>query len=233
MTDVTQSPNAKIDPSLSGFTTPVGELRTHPDNARQGDVNAIAESLTRFGQLRPAVALPDGTIVAGNHMFRAATEVLGWTHIAAIRVDLTDTEAAAYLLADNRTAELGTMDPEALAKLLDRIGVANLAGTGYTADDVDDLAAELAALDEEELPYRPPTNTHAEGGNPAAAATGDGTAPAAPRQAMEQFILLYGPDTAEQFRADIKALQTAWGVNGVREVALEAVKRAADAERAA
>lgn len=130
---------------LGPLATPASELRTWPGNPRRGDTEAIAHSLARFGQLRPVLALPDGRIVAGNHLFRAATEVLGWDSVAAIREEMTDGEAEAYLLADNRLAELGSNDPDALAELLGQVRDAGeLIGTGYSDGEVDALLRSLA-----------------------------------------------------------------------------------------
>lgn len=225
MTDV--QVNTRIVAPLMDWATPADALRTHPENPRRGNLEIIAESLTRFGQLRPILALPDGTIIAGNHTYRAATELLRWTHVAALHVDLDEQESRAYLLADNRTSELGTMDDEALASLLGHVvaGGGGLGGTGYNDDFVDNLAMGLANVDEE-LEYVEPTNEHAEGGNPAAGGADPSRAP------MEQIVLLYAADVAAEFRKDCEALKQAWGVAGVREVAVEAVHRAADAVRA-
>jgi len=110
-------------------------------------VEVIAQSLSRFGQQRPVLALPDGVIVAGNHTYRAAVE-LDWTHVAVVRSDLSDDEAEAYLLADNRTSDLGEYDQDALAELLKpRYSADTLLGTGYGRDDVEQLLAELAWRD--------------------------------------------------------------------------------------
>jgi ParB-like chromosome segregation protein Spo0J len=130
---------------LEPLATPASELRPWPGNPRRGDTAAIAESLERFGQLRPVLALPDGRIVAGNHLFRAATEVLGWDRVAALREEMSDGEAEAYLLADNRLAELGSNDPDELADLLGQVRESSeLLGTGYSEGEVDALLRSLA-----------------------------------------------------------------------------------------
>lgn len=134
--------------ALEHLLSPVEALRTHPRNARRGDVEVIAESLRRFGQQRPIVALPDGIIVAGNHTYRAAVEHLRWTHIAVVQSDLSGEEVEAYLLADNRTGDLGTYDEHALADLLrPRLDADTLLGTGYSRSDVERLLTEVAWSD--------------------------------------------------------------------------------------
>lgn len=81
-------------------------------------------------QARPVVALPDGTIVAGNMRYRAA-EALGWTTIPAIIFDLDETTARLWLLRDNN--EYGEWLDDALGELLyelDQAGV-DLDYTGF------------------------------------------------------------------------------------------------------
>src|ERR1044072_5396212 len=128
----------------------IDSVEHHPDNPRMGDVSAIAESLRRFGQGRPIVVQDStGYIVAGNHTAKAA-RVLGWDRIAAVRVELSDEDALAYLLADNRLADRGSYDNEVLRELLQRAS-GNLAGTGYDEDDA------LAMMDD--MPTAIPTES--------------------------------------------------------------------------
>jgi ParB-like chromosome segregation protein Spo0J len=145
---------------LRQMLVPIGSLRPHPRNPRLGEVDEIRKSLRRFGQQRPVLALPDGTLVAGHHVWRAA-EAEGWPEVAAVQSDLTDAEVDAYLLADNRLADLGLYDDTVLAELLGSFA-GDLDGIGYTTDDVDQLLAligppELAPAPRgkrpQEMPY--------------------------------------------------------------------------------
>jgi hypothetical protein len=131
-------------PDLQSLLVPIGEVTPYPGNPRQGDVGAIAKSLERFGQTKPiAVQLSSGHIVAGNHAYHAAI-ALGWTHIAIAKSALTDKDAKAYLVADNRTEELGSYDFQTLGSLLAEMAREdNLEGTGYDGDDVDALLRSL------------------------------------------------------------------------------------------
>lgn len=126
------------------------DLHTYHANPRRGDVDAIAESLRKRGQYRPIVvnigthASHDFEILAGNHTYMAAKK-LGWETIQATTVDVDDEQAAQIVLADNRLADLGGYDDQALADLLSSID--DLEGTGWEQDDVDGL---LDALSEED-----------------------------------------------------------------------------------
>lgn len=128
---------------LARLAVPVDQLRPHPRNPRRGDVDAIARSLERFGQVRPILATEDGTIIAGNHTYRAAVQ-LGWTKVAAVRFTGTQDEADAYLAADNRASDLGAYDDPALADLLKDLRDRELLdGTLYSDTDVDDVVRRV------------------------------------------------------------------------------------------
>lgn len=126
---------------LTTHHLPITTLHPHPDNPRNGDTDAIAESLRVNGQYRPIVATSDGTILAGNHTYMAAVE-LGWETISVVTLDVDpgSVDAVRIMLADNRTADLGGYDDGLLLSLLDTVGV-DLLGSGFTDDDVDRLRA--------------------------------------------------------------------------------------------
>lgn len=125
----------------------VTALERYPNNPRKGNVDLIAESLDTYGQYKPiTVNRRNGQILAGNHTYQAALK-LGWTEIDAVFVDVDDTTAAKIVAMDNRTSDLGAYDKQILADLLKN--VSDLAGTGYTAEEFDDI---LASIQEQELP---------------------------------------------------------------------------------
>lgn len=139
-----------------GLLVPIDTLTPHPDNPNNGDVDAIALSLETSGQYRPIATWrrPEGgpeVILAGNTTYAAAM-LLGWTGMARTYIVAdTEQEARRILLADNRYARLARMDQaQELALLRD---MDDLTGTGYYPDDVDDLAATVAAL--ESMPLDP------------------------------------------------------------------------------
>lgn len=138
---------ARIAPQLRSLVVPIESVTLHPRNPRVGVVEAVAASLARFGQQKPIVVQAStGFVVAGNHIVKAARS-LGWTEIAANVEALDDASAIAFMLADNRTSDLGGYDDALLAAILaEEEATANLAATGYDADDVAAIlrAAELA-----------------------------------------------------------------------------------------
>jgi len=132
-------PAKPIPDELLDLAVPVADLKPHPKNPRRGNIDAIVESLTRFGQVKPVVCSKDGTIVAGHHVVEAAKQ-LGWPEIAAVKLPMTAKEAAAYLLADNRTSDLARYDDAELAAILGQTAKAStLTGTGYGDRDLQAL----------------------------------------------------------------------------------------------
>jgi site-specific DNA-methyltransferase (adenine-specific) len=134
---------AQVAPALVPLLVPIDSVELHPRNPRLGNVEAVAASLRRFSQQKPIVVQASTRwTVAGNHLLRAARS-LGWTAIAANIVELDDASATAFMLADNRTSDIGGYDEALLAAVLgEQQAAANLAATGYDADAV---AAILAA----------------------------------------------------------------------------------------
>lgn len=127
---------------LRDHLVPIENLKPFAGNARRGDVQAIADSLQRFGQVRSIVVTEDGTIVAGHHVTKAA-QLLRWTHVAAIPAEFDSRDDARdYLIADNQLASLGVMDDVDQMTLLEEIEArGSWEGTGFTADDLADMRA--------------------------------------------------------------------------------------------
>lgn len=149
--------------SLKSLAVPIDSLKSLPGNPRRGDVDAVAASLSRFGQRKPIVVRgDDGTIIAGNHTWQAAKK-LGWSEIAVAYVGDDDVTAQAYALADNRTAELGDYDDELLKALIDSVGEVDpelLKDTGWSDDAVAELLQKIElenpkVVDKDEVPKPP------------------------------------------------------------------------------
>ena len=113
--------NHQVSKDLEHLLIPVDQLLTLPNNPRKGNIDAIAASYKKFGQVKPIVAVDNedgtGTVIAGNHQLAAAKQ-LGWTHIAVLHVPFDHDKAIAFALADNRTSDLGEDDQNLLHEML-------------------------------------------------------------------------------------------------------------------
>jgi len=88
-----------------------GNARTHDDN----QIAKIAASIAEFGFNNPIlVDTSHGTIIAG-HGRLAAANLLGLKEVPVIKLDhLNDKQRRAYILADNKLAEMSDWDEEML-----------------------------------------------------------------------------------------------------------------------
>src|SRR5262245_1571138 len=130
---------------LQPLLVDINTLRPHAENPKNGDIDAIVESLTVNGMYRPLYVTDDGVILAGNHTYHALLE-LGATQAPVIRLHVDGTQARQIMLADNRIADLGRYDDALLLDLLEQLDADGaLHGTGYTDDDMELL--RLAQLD--------------------------------------------------------------------------------------
>lgn len=139
----------------AGFrTVPVAEVHPYPGNPRKitdAGLRKIGESLSTFGFVAPIIAqLSTGIIVAGHQRFRAATEILNMTEVPVVFLDLTDDQAKAYNVADNRTGEEADWDRGKLSELLLELEAADglIGSVGLSDDEV----RELIALSSVEFP---------------------------------------------------------------------------------
>ena len=131
---------------------PIKELTHDPQNARKHDeknLQSIIASLVEFGQRKPIVALPDGTVVAGNGTLEAATR-LGWETIAVAYTPWDDEQKArAYAIADNRSGELASWDETILAATLQSLDTDVLLATGFDTDDLAELSLRTGPMEVE------------------------------------------------------------------------------------
>jgi hypothetical protein len=127
----------KINPDIQSLARPIAWFKPDPRNARKHsprNIKAIADSLRNFGQQKPVVALPDGTVVAGNGTLEAA-KVLGLSSLACVVIE-DEKAARAYAIADNRTAELAEWDPTGLEDALKDLMVMDMTPEEIGFDDV-------------------------------------------------------------------------------------------------
>lgn len=96
----------------------VRALKPYARNARthsKRQIEQIARSIERFGFTNPVLVGDDLTIMAGHGRVEAA-KLLGMDEVPIIRLShLSEAEMRAYILADNRLAELAGWDNEILA----------------------------------------------------------------------------------------------------------------------
>jgi hypothetical protein len=127
--------------------TPLDELIEYPGNARRGDLDVIAESIRVNGFYGVVVRQQStGYVLAGNHRLRAA-KMAGLEMVPVQTLDVDDATARRINLIDNQANQLAGFDSVALKELLDlAISEDGLEGTGFTMEDLADLAVDLETV---------------------------------------------------------------------------------------
>lgn len=154
------APNAHNSLQIEWVT--VDSLRRNPHNPRTHSarqIRLLALSIEAFGFVVPAIIDGEGIVLAG-HARLIAAEQLGLVQVPAIRVsNLSQEQMKAFVVADNRLAEIAAWDRQLLGKVLDQLAAIDLdfsiEATGFTMGEIDliieGLAAETETEDEEEL----------------------------------------------------------------------------------
>jgi DNA modification methylase len=147
----------------------VAELRPYKGNPRahsKKQIRQIAQSIQVFGFTNPILIDSEMTLLAGHGRLEAA-KLLGWPKMPCIRLDhLNPTQRRAYVLADNKLAELAGWDEELLRlefKGLVEIDPSfDLGVTGFAPQEIDVImdGGELAqAADPADEAIPPTTGT--------------------------------------------------------------------------
>lgn len=139
--------------------------RTHPDNAKGHDIVAIEASFEAFGFIDPPVVNDrDGHLLGGHGRVEALLRMRAqskpppggitvdnagdWMVPTLHGYDLTPDQAKRYLIAANRTVELGGWDLEKLTSVLSELTTTEdgLTGVGYSLADLERLVHDLQPL---------------------------------------------------------------------------------------
>lgn len=135
----------------------LSDLRPHDRNPRthsKKQVEQIAESIRRFGFTNPVLVDRDGQVIAGHGRIEAA-KLLGMATVPVLRLEhMTEAEKRAYIIADNRLAELAGWDNDLLALELAAVAELDsdfdLAITGFDVAEIEALLNGLESGEQQE-----------------------------------------------------------------------------------
>ena len=143
---------------------PLTELhsRRRPDNPKAHDQGAIVASVDRVGYITPVVVNDeDGQLLEGHGRVEALVALKARGEASPLGIRVTDegewlvptlhgvrlgpADAKAFVVAANRTTELGGWDERRLAATLVELAELDggLSGVGYDATDLDRLVSQL------------------------------------------------------------------------------------------
>jgi ParB-like chromosome segregation protein Spo0J len=169
-------------------TLPIDQVTPYWRNPRKGDraIEAVAESIRRYGFNSPIVVDSEGVVIAGHTRLRAARK-LGLEEVPVLVLsDLPAEKAKAYRIADNATGAIARWDYDSLAKELLDLESLDAMGAFFRDGEIAGLLsredADVAML----------------------AAAGDGTG--APQARLLTEVEVSCPNCGEDFRVDMKVL---------------------------
>ena len=139
MTDTIRLPETIEHVGVDAVLAYAKNSRTHSAD----QVAAVARSIRAYGFTNP-ILIHGATIIAGHGRVMAAKQI-GLATVPAIRLDhLTEAEARAYVIADNRLAELAGWDEAILAEELRALQGEgfDLSLTGFEGKELDELLFE-------------------------------------------------------------------------------------------
>ena len=132
---------------------PLSELKLDPKNPRSHSprqVRQIARSIQTFGFNVPVLVDTNDKVIAGHGRILAC-QLLSWTEAPTIRLDhLSEAQARAFMIADNRLTENSVWDDRLLAEQLKELSELeldfSLESTGFEMGEID-LRIEGLSLD--------------------------------------------------------------------------------------
>ena len=119
----------------------IDKIIPYINNPRKNlNVDKVASSIKEFGFQQPIVVDKNNTIVVGHTRYEAAKK-LGITKVPVQIADLSDTQAKAYRIADNRLNQDASWDTKLLnIEFNDLLSKDyNLDSLGFTTDELDTL----------------------------------------------------------------------------------------------
>lgn len=136
---------------------PIAELKLDPRNPRAHSprqIRQIARSIETFGFNVPVLVDRESRVIAG-HGRLLACKLLGRLTVPTIALEhLTEGQARAFMIADNRLTEIATWDDRLLAEQLDELSKVeldfSLEVTGFDMGEIDLRIESLTANEQSE-----------------------------------------------------------------------------------
>jgi site-specific DNA-methyltransferase (adenine-specific) len=137
----------------------LADLTPWPGNPRRHDIEGLRASIRRFGQQRVILIHSETGYIVAGHGTREALMAEGIETGLVAETHLSETEAKAYLLADNQWGERGYNDEDDLAAMLRGLyeeGAVDEA-LGFVDEDLDKLlrGLEESQPEDDEAPPLP------------------------------------------------------------------------------
>ena len=166
--EAVKGPRKPAQPKLELTWLRADSLTPYSRNSRthsKKQLNQIAASIREHGFVNPIIVNQDGVILAG-HGRVAAAKLLGMETVPTIRIDhLSEAQIRAYVIADNRLAELAGWDREILKLELQGLELSepdfDLEITGFDTAELDLLLDRQVPAKDDPADLVPPLEERA------------------------------------------------------------------------
>ncbi|WFD52891.1 methyltransferase [Lactobacillus phage CR191] len=141
--------------ALEVISKSIDEITPYINNPRNNDqaVDAVANSIKEFGWQQPIVVDKNMVIIVGHTRYKAAKKLNLDKVPVVVAANLTDEQAKAYRLADNKVGELADWNDDLLSDELAGIDDIDMSDFGF--DELDDHA-ELEDAKDDDFDEEPP-----------------------------------------------------------------------------
>lgn len=141
--------------ALEVISKSIDEITPYINNPRNNDqaVVAVANSIKEFGWQQPIVVDKNMVIIVGHTRYKAAKRLKLDKVPVVVATNLTDEQAKAYRLADNKVGELADWNDDLLSEELAGIDDIDMSDFGF--DELDD-PAELEDAKDDDFDEEPP-----------------------------------------------------------------------------
>lgn len=139
----------------------------NPNQHSADQVEILAKIIRAAGWRRPITISKQSGLIVKGHGVHAAAMFMHWKEVPVDYQEYAnDAEEWSDLIADNRLAELSTLDTELLEDLINDMGICGtpIELTGYTKEDIAEIIAALEGTDDTlddqtDATVEPPQNT--------------------------------------------------------------------------
>ena len=153
------TPRKKSNTEAAAVWVPIEDLTPWTENPRKNDgrpVDAVADSIKRFGFASPIIARKEnGEVIAGHTRLKAA-ELLGLDRVPVRYLDLDPADAHLLALADNKIGELAEWDDDILSGLLADLDADDLLIAGFDDDDLASILGDEDPVGPDDIEPEPP-----------------------------------------------------------------------------
>lgn len=117
------------------------ELQEYENNPRKNKkaIDAVKKSIQKFGFVNPVIITEAGVILAGHTRLKAAKAAGLETVPVIVLHHLTEQEARAFRIADNRASDFTTWDDAALKTEMESLDVDDWEDFGFSKKFLEDI----------------------------------------------------------------------------------------------